>query len=135
MNKIFFCPPTGEILEAPDLFEIQQVIFNSNPDFWKQGSGDAGLHYDGSGDQLIFQFVESRGFCVTHEPSTDELPKVLIEEGESEERERVLLSGNPMEVPRCYFVSPGRAWDAAVTFMKDGVPLAGATWRVFDPKL
>jgi hypothetical protein len=135
MIPMLFIPPHGAPMAAQDFAIIESTLLNSDPGYWESGSGDAGLHEIGSENQLIFQFVRGRGFCVVHESTSHQVPRVLIGDGRAEDAERVRISGNEMTLPCSYFVSAERAVAAARAFWETGLPVESCVWAEFSPQL
>jgi hypothetical protein len=135
MIPMLFIPPHGAPMEAQDFAIIESTLLDSDPGYWESGSGDAGLHEIGSENQLIFQFVPGRGFCVLHESTSQEVPRVLIGDVSAEGTERVRISGNQMTLPCSYFVSAERAIAAASAFWETGLAIDASDWTEFSPQL
>lgn len=58
---IIYSGPIEEV-ENPTKEFIENIIFNKNEEYWKQGSGDSCIDIDGCDERLIFFMMNHMAF-------------------------------------------------------------------------
>ncbi len=134
MRAVRYSPPYGEDVVNPSRELLATVIGQPQESYWLAGSADAGLFLEGDGGAFMtFVFRKHLGFMVYFSSGPSELPLVLCEKQQSEEKVEFRLGGNLVRVPRSHFVSPSVALEAALAFRASGERLCTGSWIEFAP--
>jgi hypothetical protein len=133
---VLFRSPSGDEIRDPRPLLLREVILEKGPEWWSYDAGDVSLyHTSASGEaQLILVLERDFGIFVQHLGAIESDERVLARQDKGiRDPIEVTVGGEPMRIPKRYFVPRDIALVAALEFCRSGLrvePGAGLAWEI-----
>src|SRR5262245_56288579 len=118
--RIIFNIPDGREELNPSPESLRELVLSRGDEFWAAGSGQAAIEFKGTetGSRLLLMGLQDAGFFLIFEPAEgDSLASINPSSTVDGAQVTVYVGGEPMEVPRQFFLDKETAWRVIGDFL------------------
>ena len=121
--------PIHQSIQSPSDAEIEELVFNTDQDYWLYGSGEGEIRIDAKGVYLGLKKLMPYGMRLLFKDSSDDPLMVAVSSDDFSELVSVFSGGEYTDEPVSHFIALEVACRAITQFCHTGSRPANVEWR------